>query len=103
VVQHHSQKRIVNKGNTELLGIMTYFREAAINTEELLDQLAELEKKIQTRIKIGLNPKVPSKFPPVVFYTPNELGDLGMLSVGHVIAQSDLRSSKQTDVGIIHF
>jgi len=25
---------------------MTYFREAAINTEELLDQLAELEKKI---------------------------------------------------------
>ena len=38
--------QIVNKGNTELLGVMTYFREAAINTEELLDQLAELEKKI---------------------------------------------------------
>jgi len=39
---------------------MTYFREAAINTEELLDHLAEFEKKIQTRIYVGLNPKVPS-------------------------------------------
>ena len=33
-----------------------------------------------------------------------ELGGLGMLSMGHVlIPQSDLRWSKQTDVGITHF
>ena len=33
------------------------------------------------------------RFPPVVFYTPKELGGLGMLSMGHVlIPQSDLRS-----------
>jgi len=39
-----------------------------------------------------------------VFYTPKELGGLGMLSMGHVlIPQSDLRWSKQTDVGITHF
>ena len=45
-----------------------------------------------------------SHFPPVVFYTPKELGGLGMLSMGHVlIPQSDLRWSKQTDVGITHF
>ena len=50
------------------------------------------ENKIQTRIKIGLNSKMPSRFPPVVFYTPKELGGLGMLSMGHVlIPQSDLR------------
>ena len=43
---------------------------------------------------------MPSRFPPVVFYTPKELGGLGMLSMGHVlIPQSDLRWSKQTDVG----
>lgn len=37
--------------------------------------------------------------PLVVFYTPKELGGLGMLSMGHVlIPQSDLRWSKQTDV-----
>ena len=48
--------------------------------------------QIQTRIKIGLNSKMPSRFPPVVFYTPKELGGLGMLSMGHVlIPQSDLR------------
>lgn len=60
--------------------------------------------QIQTRIKIGLNSKMPSRFPPVVFYTPKELGGLGMLSMGHVlIPQSDLRWSKQTDSGITHF
>lgn len=47
---------------------------------------------------------MPSRFPPVVFYTPKELGGLGMLSMGHVlIPQSDLRWTKQTDVGITHF
>ena len=83
---------------------MTYFREAVVNTQELLDLLVKCENKIQTRIKIGLNSKMPSRFPPVVFYTPKELGGLGMLSMGHVlIPQSDLRWSKQTDVGITHF
>lgn len=47
---------------------------------------------------------MPSRFPPVVFYTPKELGGLGMLSMGHIlIPQSDLRISKQTDAGISHF
>lgn len=96
--------KIVNKWNTALIGLMTYFREAVVNTQELLDLLVKCENKIQTRIKIGLNSKMPSRFPPVVFYTPKELGGLGMLSMGHVlIPQSDLRWSKQTDVGITHF
>ena len=55
-------------------------------------------------IKIGLNSKMPSRFPPAVFYTPKELGGLGMLSMGHIlIPQSDLRYSKQTETGITHF
>jgi pre-mRNA-processing factor 8 len=33
---------------------------------------------------MGLNSKMPSRFPPGVFYTPNELGGVGMLSMGHV-------------------
>lgn len=96
--------KIVNKWNTALIGLMTYFRESVVNTQELLDLLVKCENKIQTRIKIGLNSKMPSRFPPVVFYTPKELGGLGMLSMGHVlIPQSDLRWSKQTDIGITHF
>ncbi|KRY37981.1 Pre-mRNA-processing-splicing factor 8 [Trichinella spiralis] len=97
--------KIVNKWNTALIGLMTYYREAVVNTQELLDLLVKCENKIQTRIKIGLNSKMPARFPPVVFYTPKELGGLGMLSMGHVlIPQSDLRWCKQTDAGgITHF
>lgn len=96
--------KIANKWNTTLIGLMTYFREAVIHTETLLDLLVKCENKIQTRIKIGLNSKMPSRFPPVVFYTPKELGGLGMLSMGHIlIPQSDLRYSKQTDAGITHY
>lgn len=122
--------KIVNKWNTALIGLMTYYRESVVHTRELLDLLVKCENKIQTRIKIGLNSKMPSRFPPVVFYSelllsssrppatlpdqslpsplfstaPKELGGLGMLSMGHVlIPQSDLRWSKQTDVGITHF
>jgi hypothetical protein len=55
-------------------------------------------------IKIGLNSKMPSRFPPVVFYSPKEVGGLGMLSMGHIlIPQSDLRYSQQTDLGVTHF
>ena len=96
--------KIANKWNTALIGLMTYYREAVLNTRELLDLLVKNENKIQTRIKIGLNSKMPSRFPPVVFYCPKELGGLGMLSMGHVlIPQSDLRYSKQTDTGVTHF
>ncbi|KHJ87683.1 PROCN domain protein [Oesophagostomum dentatum] len=97
--------KIVNKWNTALIGLMTYYREAVVNTQELLDLLVKCENKIQTRIKIGLNSKMPARFPPVVFYTPKEIGGLGMLSMGHVlIPQSDLRWMQQTDAGgITHF
>ncbi|EEA07181.1 Mov34/MPN/PAD-1 family protein [Cryptosporidium muris RN66] len=97
--------KIANRWNTTLIGLMTYFRESVIYTEPLLDLLVKCENKIQTRIKIGLNSKMPTRFPPVVFYTPKELGGLGMLSMGHIlIPQSDLRYSKQTDSGAItHF
>ncbi|GJU37912.1 pre-mRNA-processing-splicing factor 8A, partial [Tanacetum coccineum] len=38
----------------------------------LLDLLVKFENKIQTRIKIG------SRFPPAIFYTPKEIGGLGV-------------------------
>ncbi|ORX49188.1 pre-mRNA-processing-splicing factor 8 [Hesseltinella vesiculosa] len=96
--------KIANKYNTALIGLMTYYRESVVHTRELLDLLVKCENKIQTRIKIGLNSKMPTRFPPTLFYCPKELGGLGMLSMGHVlIPQSDLRWSKQTETGITHF
>jgi pre-mRNA-processing factor 8 len=96
--------KVANKWNTALIGLMTYYREAAIHTRELLDLIVRCEGKVQTRIKMGLNSKMPSRFPPVVFYTPKELGGLGMLSMGHILVpQADLRWSAQTDAGITHF
>lgn len=38
--------KIVNKWNTALIGLMTYFREAAVNTQELLDLLVKCENKV---------------------------------------------------------
>lgn len=37
--------KIVNKWNTALIGLMTYFREAVVNTQELLDLLVKCENK----------------------------------------------------------
>ncbi|KUF95884.1 HIV Tat-specific factor 1 [Phytophthora nicotianae] len=68
--------KVANKWNSALIGLMTYYRESVVQTQELLDLLVKCENKIQTRIKIGLNSKMPSRFPPVVFYTPKELGGL---------------------------
>lgn len=34
--------------NTALIGLMTYFREATVHTQELLDLLVKCENKIQT-------------------------------------------------------
>ncbi|ETO20865.1 hypothetical protein RFI_16345, partial [Reticulomyxa filosa] len=96
--------KVANKWNTALIGLMTYYREAVICTQELLDLLVKCENKIQTRIKIGLNSKMPSRFPPVVFYTPKELGGLGMLSMGHIIIpESDRRYGKQTELETTHW
>ncbi|ODQ65863.1 PROCN-domain-containing protein [Nadsonia fulvescens var. elongata DSM 6958] len=96
--------KIANKWNTALISLFTYFREAAVSTTELLDTLVRCETKIQTRVKIGLNSKMPSRFPPAVFYTPKELGGLGMFSASHIlIPSSDLNYSRQTDTGLTHF
>lgn len=96
--------KVASKWNTALIALFTYFREAAVSTERLLDVLVKCETKIQNRVKMGLNSKMPTRFPPAVFYTPKELGGLGMLSALHIlIPASDLRWSKQTDTGITHF
>ena len=44
--------KIANKWNTALIGLVTYYREAVIHTQELLDLLVKCENKIQTRIKV---------------------------------------------------
>lgn len=96
--------KVANKWNTAIIGLMTYFREAVANTPPLLDIIVRCENKIQTRIKTGLNSKMPSRFPPVVFYTPKELGGLGMMSMGHIlIPQSDLTYRDQTTAPVSHF
>ena len=47
---------------------------------------------------------MPSRFPPVVFYSPKELGGLGMLSMAHaLIPASDRRWAAQTTAEVTHF
>jgi pre-mRNA-processing factor 8 len=45
--------KVANKWNTALIGLMTYYREAVVHTQELLDLLVKCENKIQTRIKVS--------------------------------------------------
>ena len=44
--------KIVNKWNTALIGLMTYFREAVVNTQELLDLLVKCENKVKGLINL---------------------------------------------------
>eukprot|EP00767_Chilomastix_cuspidata_P003217 gnl/Chilomastix_cuspidata/3332.p1 GENE.gnl/Chilomastix_cuspidata/3332~~gnl/Chilomastix_cuspidata/3332.p1 ORF type:complete len:3611 (-),score=172.86 gnl/Chilomastix_cuspidata/3332:1097-11722(-) len=61
-------QKIANRWNSALIGFVVFYREAILNTPTMLDLLVKMENKIQTRIKIGLNSKMPTRFPPVVFY-----------------------------------
>lgn len=47
--------KIANKWNTALIGLMTYFREATVHTQELLDLLVKCENKIQTVNYVYIN------------------------------------------------
>lgn len=97
--------KIVKRWNTALTALFTYFREAAVSTSELLDVLVRCETRIQNKVKLGLNSKMPARFPPCVFYSPEELGGLSMLSASHLLIPSgDIRWSKQMENGTItHF
>lgn len=48
--------KIANKWNTALIGLMTYYREATVHTQELLDLLVKCENKIQTVCCTATNP-----------------------------------------------
>lgn len=47
--------KIVNKWNTALIGLMTYYREAVVNTQELLDLLVKCENKVSRALSSHLN------------------------------------------------
>ena len=76
-------KKLVEKWNTQLSSLVVYYREAIYGTHELLRLIKRCETKIQNRVKVQLNSKMPKRFPPVVFYAPVDLWGLGMLSIGH--------------------
>ena len=69
---------IVNKWNTALIGLMTYYREVVIHMNELLNALVKAENKIQTR-------------------------GLGMLSMSHVLKALSLTMVKAADDAVTHF
>ena len=60
---------IANKWNLALIGLMTYYRKAVIHRIELLDALVKAENKTRSLVKIGLNSKMLSRLPAVIFYT----------------------------------
>eukprot|EP00477_Mikrocytos_mackini_P002140 GAHX01002346.1.p1 GENE.GAHX01002346.1~~GAHX01002346.1.p1 ORF type:complete len:2012 (-),score=317.38 GAHX01002346.1:41-6076(-) len=79
--------KMVSKWNSNILSFVSYFREAIPETPSLLKLLERLENKLQNSIKIGINTKMPSRFPPLVFYVLKELGGLEMISIGSTESQ----------------
>ncbi|EFO61908.1 Splicing factor-like protein, putative [Giardia lamblia P15] len=77
-----SFSKIAAKWNSLLLNCIIYYREALLQSPRFLRILMTYEEKVCNKIKQGLNSKMPNRFPNVVFYSPKELGGLGMLSVG---------------------
>ena len=61
--------KVAAKWNTALIALVTYYR-AAIATPSLLDVLVKCETKIQNRVKMGLNSKMPSRFHQQCFIHP---------------------------------
>ena len=97
--------KITNKWNSCILGTILYFRENLFEDIEFQKIFLKSEEKIQARIKIAFNSKMPSRFPQVLFYSPKELGGLGMLSsIGGKISNNDLkffyRKTKESEIGL---
>lgn len=87
--------KITNKWNSCLLGAISYFRENFLKDSDFQKIVLKGEEKIQTRIKIAFNSKMPSRFPNVLFYSPKELGGLGMLSSNECkILKNDIKFVK---------
>lgn len=96
-------ERIAQKWNLVITEVVPYYREAILGTEGLQEIFVKGETRMQTRVKMALNSKMPSRFPPVVFYSPPDIGGLGMLSIGgSLIPARDLRG-KETEVAAQYF
>jgi len=96
--------KIANRWNLSLIGFVTFFREAIGNSKGIIETVIKCENKIQTRIKMGLNSKMPSRFPPVVFYSPKEMGGLGLISMSYImVPSSDMKYSNVIHNSTTHF
>ena len=46
--------KIANKWNTALIGLMTYFREAVVNTQEMLDLLVRSRRLFEPQVRVDV-------------------------------------------------
>lgn len=84
--------KVVNRWNTCILAFVGYYRESIYETDGLMGSLKKAECLIQNVVKKGINSKMPVRFPPAMFYSPREIGGLGMLSIGGIrVSHEDLR------------
>ncbi|CAC27035.1 splicing factor Prp8 [Guillardia theta] len=88
-----SFSKLIKKWNGLLLGYFCFFRKALVSSQNFTTRLKKYEKEIIANIKASLSSKMPSRFPPVLFFSPKEFGGLGMLSLfNYYIPENDLKS-----------
>ncbi|TBU16093.1 subunit of U5 snRNP spliceosome [Ordospora colligata] len=76
--------KVAKRWNTLIIGFVMRFRECIYGRRGLEAKLKKAEEQIRSVIKRGMNSKMPIRFPAVMFYSPKEMGGLGMISAGGV-------------------
>ncbi|KAH9411623.1 pre-mRNA-processing-splicing factor 8 [Ordospora pajunii] len=76
--------KVAKRWNTLIIGFVMHFRECIYGRRGLEEKLMRAEEQIRNVVKRGMNSKMPVRFPAVMFYSPKEMGGLGMISAGGV-------------------
>jgi len=80
---HAPFTRVAARWNALALHFAGMYRQVAANDPTVRQFVQHAQERVQNRIKLGLNSKMPVRFPPVVFYAPRSLGGLEMMNIGH--------------------
>jgi pre-mRNA-processing factor 8 len=80
---HAPFTRVAARWNALALHFAGMYREVAANAPAVRRLVHHAQERVQNRIKLGLNSKMPVRFPPVVFYAPRTLGGLEMVNIGY--------------------
>ena len=91
--------------NAVIINFASKYREAILATPLLKERMSALEVRVCVSIMDALDSRSPDRYPPLIFFSPQNIGGLGMVSLlGTDLSKSMWTSSKLSHVpGIIDY